>query len=126
MIEAANQWLKKSEQDQFFLDGRKQNISFAVGSIESACHSGDDDGFDVVYSNAALHWVPPRQQLPVFGAALARLVRKGGGVLAAQMPDTINQPSHVLMLQTVSEDAVNRQVVCNWDWCAGCGCGCAG
>jgi trans-aconitate 2-methyltransferase len=51
--------------------------------------------FDAILANAVLHWVPDHRAL------LPRLVGKlaSGGSLAVQMPDNMNEPSHVLMQQ---------------------------
>jgi trans-aconitate 2-methyltransferase len=48
---------------------------------------------DVIYSNAALHWVEDQTRL------FTRLMRllAPGGVLAAQMPRNFDEPSHTLM-----------------------------
>jgi len=48
---------------------------------------------DVVYSNAALHWLPDHQQL--FPQLLQHLAP--GGVLAVQMPRNFSAPSHTLI-----------------------------
>ena len=48
---------------------------------------------DVIYSNAALHWLPDHQQL--FPALVAGLSR--GGFLAVQMPRNFSAPSHTLI-----------------------------
>ncbi|HEY3731452.1 MAG TPA: methyltransferase domain-containing protein [Steroidobacteraceae bacterium] len=52
---------------------------------------------DVIYSNAALHWLPDHAQL------LPALVRKlaPGGILAVQMPRNFAAPSHALIATTV-------------------------
>ena len=52
---------------------------------------------DVIYSNAALHWLPDHARL--FPALLAQLAP--GGVLAAQMPRNFGAPSHALINDTV-------------------------
>jgi trans-aconitate methyltransferase len=49
--------------------------------------------FDLVFSNAALHWTPDQT---IHKRILINLV-SSGGVLAVQMPDTRRQPSHLLM-----------------------------
>jgi trans-aconitate 2-methyltransferase len=59
----------------------------------------DPDGFDVVFSNAALHWLPNHERL---FARLATLVRPGG-VLAAQMPANNDYPSHVVASEVARE-----------------------
>lgn len=50
--------------------------------------------YDLVFSNAAMHWIPDQS---IMVDALTNLVRPGTGVLAVQMPDTRVQPSHLLM-----------------------------
>jgi trans-aconitate 2-methyltransferase len=52
--------------------------------------------YDLIYSNAALHWLPDH-------AALFPAVMKGvapGGCLAVQMPRNFTAPSHVLIAET--------------------------
>jgi trans-aconitate 2-methyltransferase len=52
--------------------------------------------WDLVYANASLQWVPDHPAL--FPRLLSAL--HPGGVLAVQMPDNLDQPSHVLMRET--------------------------
>lgn len=52
---------------------------------------------DVIYSNAALHWLPDHQTL--FPQLMAMLAP--GGVLAVQMPRNFNEPSHTLIWETL-------------------------
>lgn len=54
---------------------------------------------DVAYANASLQWIPHHEAL------LPRLLRTlaPGGVLAVQMPDNLDEPSHVLMRETARE-----------------------
>lgn len=54
---------------------------------------------DLLFSNAALHWVP--DHLGVMERLVGHLPR--GGVLAVQMPDNLAEPSHALM-QRVAEE----------------------
>jgi len=56
---------------------------------------------DVVYSNAALHWLDNHEQL------FPRLMDtvKPGGVLAVQMPENFGAPSHTSIADTVREGA---------------------
>lgn len=57
---------------------------------------------DLIFANAVLHWVPAHEQLfPRLFAALAP-----GGVLAVQMPDNLDEPSHRSM----------RDVACEGPW----------
>lgn len=52
---------------------------------------------DVIFSNAALHWLPDHRAL------FAKLVNQltAGGVLAVQMPRNFGAPSHTLIAETV-------------------------
>jgi trans-aconitate methyltransferase len=72
----------------------KDRIAFRVGSVENEAQFKHKK-YDVVYSNAALHWCTSHAQL--FPDLIHSMVNPTGGVLAVQMPDTIDQTSHVLM-----------------------------
>jgi len=48
------------------------------------------DPVDLIFSNAALHWLPDHHQL---FPALIRMIRPGG-ILAVQMPGNFDAPSH--------------------------------
>jgi trans-aconitate 2-methyltransferase len=52
--------------------------------------------YDLVYSNAALHWLPDHATL--FPAVLENLAP--GGFLAVQMPRNFTAPSHLLIAET--------------------------
>lgn len=54
---------------------------------------------DVVYSNAALHWLDDHEQL--FPRIMDAV--KPGGVLAVQMPENFGAPSHTSIADTVRE-----------------------
>jgi trans-aconitate 2-methyltransferase len=54
---------------------------------------------DLIYANASLQWVPDHARLlPRLVGALAP-----GGVLAVQMPDNLDEPSHRLMRETAAD-----------------------
>ena len=58
-----------------------------------------DEAPDLIYANAALQWVPDHEHLiPRLFAALAP-----GGVLAIQMPDNREEPTHRLMRAVAAE-----------------------
>jgi trans-aconitate 2-methyltransferase len=58
-----------------------------------------DEPLDLVFANAVLQWVGDHRAL------LPRLFRqvRPGGVLAVQMPDNLDEPSHRLMRETAAE-----------------------
>ncbi len=59
-----------------------------------------DGAVDVVYSNAALHWLPDHASL---FPRLARTVADGG-VLAVQMPRNFEAPSHVAVAEVATSE----------------------
>jgi trans-aconitate 2-methyltransferase len=52
--------------------------------------------YDLIYSNAALHWLPDHSRL--FPALMQKVA--SGGILAVQMPRNFLAPSHVLIGET--------------------------
>lgn len=76
------------------LDNIGKNVSFRCSSIEEECLQVSRK-YDLVYSNAALHWCLDHQTL--LPRIISNLVSSQGGVFSFQIPDTLNQPSHVLM-----------------------------
>lgn len=67
------------------------NLSFAQGDIRDL-----DGQYDLIYSNAALQWLPNHEALL---RALWALLRPGG-VLAVQVPANHDHPSHRLLSET--------------------------
>jgi trans-aconitate 2-methyltransferase len=69
---------------------RLPQFNFELAAIEEWREPGP---FGVILSNATLQWVPSHETL------LPRLLSmlEPGGSLAIQMPDNLNEPSHVLM-----------------------------
>ena len=59
-----------------------------------------EGGWDVVFSNAALHWLPDHEEL------LGRLVAglREGGQLAVQMPANHDHPSHVVAAEVAGTE----------------------
>lgn len=60
-----------------------------------------EQAYDLVFANAVLQWLPGHRSL--FPRLLSWL--QPGGVLAVQMPDNLDEPSHALMRQTAREGA---------------------
>lgn len=78
---------------------RVPQARFEFGDIASWLPALDEAAPQVIYANAALHWVPDHAQLiPRLFAALP-----AKGVLAVQMPDNRDEPSHRLMRDLAAE-----------------------
>jgi trans-aconitate 2-methyltransferase len=75
----------------------RDGVRFERGDIEAFSPAAP---YDLVFSNAALHWVPDHPAL------LARLTRTvaPGGQLAFQVPDNFDHPSH-----KAAEEAASRE-----------------
>jgi len=72
-------------------------VSFTVGDLAAFAPAGP---LDLVFSNAAIHWVPDHPSL------LARLASHlaPGGQLAVQVPDQEDHPSHATAREVARED----------------------
>jgi len=68
---------------------RLPQIAFVAGDLRA----WSDPAADLVFANAALHWVPDHI------GAMRRIAERlpSGGCLAVQMPDSENEPTHALM-----------------------------
>lgn len=75
---------------------RLPQCSFVEADLASWSAPADAD---LLYSNATFQWVP--DHLAVLKRLLAGL--KSGAVLAVQMPDNTNEPSHVRMREVANE-----------------------
>lgn len=75
---------------------RLPGLHFELGDIAAWQPSAS---VDLAYANAALQWVADHESLlPRLVSALA-----SGGVLAVQMPDNLDQPSHRLMREVAAD-----------------------
>ncbi|RYF81244.1 MAG: trans-aconitate 2-methyltransferase [Comamonadaceae bacterium] len=73
--------------------------TWAPPSANTATNTATHTAPDLIYANAALQWVPDHETLiPRLFAALAP-----GGVLAIQMPDNRQEPTHRLMRAVAAE-----------------------
>src|SRR5277367_3524311 len=111
---------------------RLPQLRFTIGGIEEwlvagrggagggDAGGGDAGPFDVILANAVLQWVPDHARL--LPALVGRL--SGGGVLAIQMPDNLEEPAHRLMREiaadgawanTLAEAAQNRTAIASAD-----------
>jgi trans-aconitate 2-methyltransferase len=62
--------------------------------------------FDVIYSNAALHWLPDHDKL--FPRLIAAIAPRG--ILAVQMPRNFEAPSHTLIAETALNGPWRRKL----------------
>lgn len=58
------------------------------------------EGADLVFSNAAIHWLRRAERIPALVKYFEGL--KSGGVVAIQVPDNYNEQSHKLMRDTAT------------------------
>jgi trans-aconitate 2-methyltransferase len=79
------------------------SLRWILGDILQWAASGDAS-FDVVFSNAALHWVSDHARL--FPQLLRRVAP--GGALAVQMPSNHDGPAHRLMREIAASPAWRR------------------
>ena len=75
----------------------RDGLRFELGDIADF---GGDGGWDVVFSNAALHWLPDHE--PLFGRLAGALA--AGGQLAVQMPANFDHPSHTVAAEVAGEE----------------------
>lgn len=68
-----------------------------IWKLQGLAEWAPEEPADVIYSNAALHWLPDHRSL--FPRLMAMLAP--GGVLAVQMPRNFNEPSHTLIWETL-------------------------
>lgn len=75
---------------------RLPQCSFTLGDVATW---SAQDRYDLVFANAVLQWIPDHSRL------MARMARAltPGGVLAIQMPDNLDEPSHVAMQEVAAE-----------------------
>ena len=81
------------------LASAKKRLPAATFELSNIADWQTDVPPDLIYANAALQWVPDHAALmPRLFAALAP-----GGVLAVQMPDNREEPTHRLMREVAAE-----------------------
>lgn len=86
----------------------RPGLRFAQGDIADFAdtarphsHGSSGDGWDVVFSNAALQWLPDHERLlPRVAAAVA-----AGGQLAIQVPANFDHPTHVIAAELARDPA---------------------
>lgn len=70
------------------------------------------DRYDLVFTNAALHWVPDHG--PLFSALMNAVAP--GGVFACQMPRNFAAPSHALLRETMKDARWRDRLAEHAEW----------
>ncbi|HEY7347189.1 MAG TPA: methyltransferase domain-containing protein [Ktedonobacterales bacterium] len=80
----------------------RPGLRFELGAIEEAVGAGARAAgeWDLIFSNAAIHWVNDHQRLI---PRLFSLLRPGGH-LVVQLPSNYSHPTHTLISETVHEE----------------------
>lgn len=72
----------------------------------NVAHYSPPAGVDVLFANAVFQWVPDHvRQLKRLLAGLPT-----GGALAVQMPDNLDEPSHILMREIAHQEPFRKQL----------------
>lgn len=75
-------------------------IQFLRQDIESFATDADAPRVDVIYSNAALHWIPNH---PIIFPQLLQRLNTNGSMLAVQMPNNFAAPSHTSIRSALAQ-----------------------
>lgn len=88
-----------TDNSQAMLAAARERLPRALFELSDIGIWSPSEPVDLAYANASLQWIPDHEQLlPRLLSALAP-----GGVLAVQMPDNLEEPSHVLMRETAAD-----------------------
>ena len=88
-----------TDTSQAMLDAARKRLPALNFELSDIATWAPPEPVDLAYANASLQWIPDHERLiPQLASALAP-----GGVLAIQMPDNLDQPSHVLMRETAAD-----------------------
>ncbi|OJJ46020.1 hypothetical protein ASPZODRAFT_67300 [Penicilliopsis zonata CBS 506.65] len=73
--------------------------SYRPSSSSSSSDTGDPSStVDLFFSNAVFQWLPASQRIPILQSLITS--QSTGGVFAMQVPDNMDEPSHVAMRET--------------------------
>ncbi|HEU5369188.1 MAG TPA: methyltransferase domain-containing protein [Ktedonobacterales bacterium] len=78
----------------------RPGVRFELGTIEAVAGTPDAGEWDLIFSNAALHWVDNHQALI---SRLFALLRPGGQ-LVVQIPSNYDHPTHRLIVELTSNE----------------------
>lgn len=94
--------------------GTLPGVEFSQGDVRTWSFEPDGDGpVDLLFSNAVFHWLRRADRIPT----VLRLLRSlpGGGVLAFQMPDNRDEPSHAAMRDAAAAAGTWREYFAKLD-----------
>ena len=96
---------------EMLVDARKSGVDARFIEADIARWT-PDESYDVIYSNAALQWLPDHETL------LPRLLSfvRPGGVLAVQVPRNFEEHCHVLVRQAVADPRWRDELKDVRDW----------
>jgi len=85
------------------IDSQQQaSVAGRVSFVQRDVATFNADGqTDMIYSNAALHWIDSSQHDQLFARLIGQL--NTGGLLAVQMPNNFDQPSHTLIHKALTD-----------------------
>lgn len=86
------------------------DTSYVHGDVKDTSIYMHDQPFDVVFSNATLHWLTQTENRTLLPQLMAPRLLRPGGVLAMQVPYTLDQPSHSLMRVAAEECGFGERV----------------
>ena len=102
LVDSSSEMLEAARADEVLAS--RQLVSFHdEGILEHFSAEAAKTGplYDLIFSNAAMHWIGMDQPLPeLLSQTLARV--RPGGVLAMQIPDTREQPSHLILREVAA------------------------
>lgn len=88
-----------TDNSQAMIEAARQRLPSLTFELSDIADWQPAEPPDLVYANASLQWVPDHARLlPRLMSMLAP-----GGVLAVQMPDNLDEPSHRLMRETAAD-----------------------
>lgn len=94
------------DNSQAMLESARQRLPGVAFVLDDIASWRPDSAPDLIYANASLQWVPGHEAL--FKRLLAALAP--GGVLAVQMPDNLDEPSHRLMREVAAQPAYAQAI----------------
>lgn len=98
---------------------QNRQVTFELEKIENFVKDGYQSNvwkgaekFDVIYANSSLQWLPTGpKRADMLKSLISNRLRTKGGVLAVQMPDTAQQPSHLLMETAALRSGLIEQTI---------------